>query len=136
MTSKKPSKSKPQANGFPKKDRCIFRYFDGCKMTTGDPLVIQRALLSYADLNLEADLKLMDAKLPQLQSEATTARDRVLAAVRSAFQVQPYADGKGLTELECFELLGTFGKFLTELKKNFTSLPTSLKPTPAVTPAP
>jgi hypothetical protein len=128
---RKPARPVKDALGFTTKQRLIFTYFDGVQTCSGDPLVLQRNLLAFPELSLEDDLKLMDAKLPQLKKEADEARKRVLDAVRHTFGIRPYREGEGLTELECFDLLYQFGAYLNDLKKKRGTSWTSSNPTPA-----
>jgi hypothetical protein len=102
---------------FTKKERSIYRFWNGEKNVGADPLVIQRRLASAPDCDWEADVKIL-----QLQTgESLSAFDRLAKAARHAFKVRDFEeiDGvqHGLLDSEIIELMVDFVAWMNELKK-------------------
>jgi hypothetical protein len=110
--------SGPAAVDYQPRERMIFRYFNGTKTTAGDPLRIQRELLSHPG-DLDTDVKLLFVSLPQAQPKVREAFERVVATVRRAFNLELFDGerGAGLTDQECVDLFSAFCNFIAELKK-------------------
>jgi hypothetical protein len=109
---------------FTKKERCIFKFWNGERNIGGDPLAIQRKLITFPDFNLEVDLKLLQLA----NEESLNAFDRLVRAARHAFKVKDFEvdeDGNesGLLDTEMIELIVDFGTFLTDVKKNIEPSP-------------
>ena len=106
----------------PKRD--IFTFHDGQRQRSADPLVIWRELDAHPEFRMDVHPALLDKGDPE-------AWKVCVDATRDAFDVFAFDefDGKGLTEAETIELLGTFASFMFDVKKN-TRLPlTSRAPT-------
>jgi hypothetical protein len=105
-------------------DRCIFRYFDGTRKRSIDPLDVQHTLTTRDNFDLDIDLKAAAGT----SKYAADALHRVIDAVRAAFHVPPYDAGPpetGLTGAECMTLLVNFSLFIEDLKKKLGISPTS-----------
>lgn len=108
--------------------RKIFRFNDGRKIRSADPIEVSIALAEHAKFLPE---HLEDARwgdVESLEIVATTACD--------VFGVQPLsADGKsGLTVGERLELLLAFDLYLMALKKNIGRSPTPRSSTESISP--
>ena len=125
---------------YSRRERVIYRYWDGTREVSADPIQLQRDLNAFPGLNLEADLAVMNIsperqmENPKIGKDADASAVKIAAAVRHAFHVEPYQDlgngkSKGLTETEVIELLANFGAFIGDLKKKLGIWPTSPKPT-------
>lgn len=104
--------------------RSIFRFWDGRRWRSADPLEVARKLYSVANFHPEETPELLKSEDPKVITETS---GQVAAAVQYAFSVKPLTSG-GLTETECIELLGTFQEYLGSLKKNIDMPPNSLPP--------
>lgn len=101
---------------FTKKERQIFRFYDGEKMVGRDPITIQTKLAtSHADW--EVDIALLRGGT----KESFEAYDRLVSGARNAFGVKAFdeVDGKesGLLDAEVMEILIDYVGFLDEVKK-------------------
>ena len=131
----KPKKPKPAESFAVPEDRLIFRCQVGRRELAYDPLAVHRRLLTEAGEDFLADCELMAtepppemAELPDVQAARLKAMGSVLTAIRAAFDLPNFADG-GLLDSECLYLFAQFGEFVAGLKKNTSTLPTSVKPT-------
>jgi hypothetical protein len=139
VRKKKHSRKVPSRNGtapgFSLRERAIYEYWNGERKVRADPDKLRRDLLAYPNLNLERDVALLkiESDSPEFPKEQAGALDRLLGAVRQAFDIKPFKDlghgTEGLTESECIDLFGDFGLWVGELKKKRGILPTSPTPT-------
>lgn len=102
----------------------IFRYWDGTKWSFADPIVVLR------NINDDPDFSYDKHWLAAVQGNVDDV-GVVAKAVYRAFPATPLvsgnADGKGLTEAECVNLLADFLYYCEEVKKN-TSQPQTTTP--------
>jgi hypothetical protein len=101
--------------------RGVFRFFDGRRWRTVDPLTTARAFLSHPKFDWDETPQLL--VVPRATEQLTTVQV-IDAAVREVFQIPPFAAG-GLTELECVDLLSKFRQYLGNVKKNGSLFPIS-----------
>lgn len=106
------------------RQRFIFRYWDGTRKRSADPLEIERGLVSLLGDGWREKLEELAKPLPpeligeeaeQMKKEKEELRSKVLYAIDSAFDVSSYKDGKGLTEVERFGTLAAFNRFCIDL---------------------
>lgn len=102
--------------------RGVFRFFDGRRWRTVDPLTAARAFLSHPKFDWDETPQLL--AVPRATEQLTTVQV-IDAAVREVFQIPAFAAG-GLTELECVDLLSKFRLYLGDVKKNGSLFPISL----------
>jgi|SRR6516162_2695069 len=112
-------------------ERGIYSYWNGNRdgaqhvIVSADPLVIYRLLVDYPEINWDVDPKLVNS----IKGD-TEAYNRILNAVRVAFNVRPIdAGGCGLSESQCYDLLNHFLAYFDTLKKKAEYSPTSPMPT-------
>lgn len=106
--------------------RAIFRYWDGSRDRSIDPMVPYRRLISHEEFNWETTPILIEQDDEKVSSEAL----RVTAlAVREAFEVPIHGASGGLTEWECLELLQAFVFSMMGLKKSTNRGVTLQEPT-------
>lgn len=106
---------------FGRKERGIFRFWDGRRWRTADPIPTWRALADDPEFLAETHLTLVDGG--DLESVGIVGR-----AVRRAFGVPEFNQG-GLTERQCVDLLESYYSFIDSLKKKQDTLSTSPSPT-------
>lgn len=99
--------------------RGIFRFWDGQRDRSEDPLEILRAVNNDSEFNPEVDPELMNAA-----DGDEEAMLRALRCVRRAFKVKEFSQG-GLLESETLDLLAQLYEFLASLKKSTSDFPTS-----------
>lgn len=121
---KKKPRTKPQ-----EANRQFYQYYNGEKLVLADPIKLYRKLLSYPDLNLDHDIKLISAAGDNPQG--IEALERLLKATRDIFQVKEYEE-KGLLDSEVMDLLVDFSNYMLSVKKNTNSTQTWQKPTEQV----
>ena len=94
-------------------DRMLFRFFDGVRERTVDPIPTYRAIRIDPEFDEESHIK-------EAESGNEDAWDTCLRAVQRAFNVKSYNGdtGEGLTQLEQMALLTRFYEFFADLKKN------------------
>lgn len=111
------------------RSRAIFRFHDGEKERSVDPLAIFRALRSLPDFDWETDAK-------GVERGDDDSIVRTLAAIRQTFGVKPFDADKltGLTDGETLNLLSEFVWYLESLKKNGSGPQTSPEPTDSMPP--
>jgi len=124
--------------------RQIFCYWDGKAYRFIDPMVAYRGLsddpeyvMDRTPAQLQAAIDLGNSDNIPAEGKAQIERDaldlmRIMAnACRRVFDVQPIdpKTGDGLTDSECVALLVAFGGYLSALKKNTSSPPTSPRST-------
>ncbi len=101
--------------------RNLFVYFDGKTWRTADPLVATREFMTFPGFDWDevvAQLEKVPA-LEQLHHIGNIAR-----VVRKVLSIPEHADG-GLTEIQCFDLFGSFRNMMGAVKKNGNLFPTS-----------
>ena len=113
------------------RNRAIFHYWDGSKYRTIDPMVAYRELDLHSEFDWETHPLLIDP--PEGESADTRLSVEAMGitadAVRTAFHVPLYEDGRGLTEGELVNLLTEYAEWMNALKKNTRPLPISPEPT-------
>ena len=103
--------------------RAIFRFWDGKRTRSVDPMKVWCLLLDDPAYLMDKHNVLIDAGDLEAQGIA-------IAAVRRAFGVTAYEQGKGgLTHTETLSLLLAFFLYLEELKKSTDPTPISPPPT-------
>jgi hypothetical protein len=111
------------------KRRRIYRFFDGKRWRSIDPMVPFRTLAQHERFDWE--------KTPQELAAAQQIGDKTLFfqsasntvdAIRQGFGLKPFDQG-GLTEFECVDLLLRFQEWLNVLKKNTSTPQISMEPT-------
>jgi hypothetical protein len=105
--------------------RQIFRYWDGQRLRSIDPIVATRGLLAVEGFDWRLDPKRIDRGDEE-------ALERTVAATREIFGVTGWIDdssGGGLTEQETLSLLISFALYLTALKKSGSRYPILPPPT-------
>ena len=113
---------------YPVKDRTIFRYWDGAKQRSADPLVLYKRVMEIGP-ELSIDIKVANS----VSKDAGKAYTSVVNKLRSIFEVTEYKEGEGgLTEMEVSVLFDEFMVYCGQIKKKAKSSPTSLKETSAV----
>lgn len=100
---------------FTKKERQIYRYYNGNKVVGCDPMLVQMKLAKYTDW--QTDIKLLQL----VNQESLAAYERLTGAARVAFNVKSFSeeDGEqsGLLDQEVMELLVDFSDFVKDIKK-------------------
>lgn len=107
------------------RQRQIFRYWDGQRLRSIDPVVATRALLGSADFDWSQDpLTIETGVTRDLRDQAIA---RTVSAVRQAFALPVPVDGaRGLVETEVIGLLVLFADYIRQQKKNGNCLLISL----------
>jgi hypothetical protein len=141
--------AKTDGDGFRPRERLIYRYFDGTRVVSADPLVLYQKVMDVAP-SIAADAAA--ARTPGF-SKGEQAYQSMLEAMRGIFGVTPFKDlgqGKyeGLTESEVTALYAHFWEYVEGVlpaeeglppeggvKKNSPPSPTSPEAT-SVSPAP
>jgi hypothetical protein len=113
---------KHKKSGYSKQERMIFEFWDGEKRRKVDPLVVQRALVSDKDFDLEIELKHIAASTPL----AVEAMENIIRGIRAAFKIKSLDDG-GLTDSECLAVMVQFGTWMGDVKKKLLPFQTSVK---------
>lgn len=112
--------------------RAIFRYWDGSRMRSIDPMIPYRILDSHETFDWETHPLLIDpdddSPKPDIKL-SVEAMEITADAVRTAFEIPKYDNGRGLTEGELIDVLTVFTVWMTALKKNIRPLPISPEPT-------
>jgi hypothetical protein len=117
---------------FNNRNRAIFRFWDGQRIRRIDPLLAYRRLDTHPEFDWSTHPEMIDGDDERLSSEATEITAR---AVCEVFGVRPFDGSRGLTEQECIGLLIQFVQYLTALKKNGNTSPTSVPSTESQPPA-
>jgi hypothetical protein len=111
-------------SGYTQGDRDIFPYWDGQRQRNGDPLAIDRLLLT--DPAFDAKLDPQISRVPTL--DGLKAAGRIVDATRKAFGIKPLEEG-GLTDAECLGLFCDFNLFVRDLEERSRPLASSPRPT-------
>lgn len=129
-------------------ERFLFRYRDGVRTKSCDPLAAERTLAAVLGddwrgvvrrLNDKPPMGLVGETADEWQAEAAKRRDRVLDAVCRAFSVERYTDPgdappRGLTEVELLGLLTGYTLYCVELVERarpFSTPRSRASPSPA-----
>jgi hypothetical protein len=104
---------------FTKRERCIYKYWNGTKTVACDPLAVHRRLLMFPEFDLETDMKLLQQVTNQ--RAMLEAFERLVKAARHAFKVAEFAEDDqgvqtGLEDSGVLELLFDFGQWMQDLK--------------------
>ncbi len=112
-------------------DPNAFVYEAGGQQLWGDPLELHLALTQA--LGNGANQVLKEARSTEEPATAATARLRLIASVRAAFQLPPYdpATRQGASAADCERILAEYLTFCGLQKKSTESAPTSPTPFPA-----
>lgn len=137
---------------FSTAERQIFTFHDGHKPRAADPVAVLRRLMSFPNLNLQADSQTFELLAGQLERKGDEAKEptklelkvqregieawgRILDATRHAFEVEAFhltdQGERGLTDGETLLLFKEFMDWFNGLKKNTVTtqtLPTSTAP--------
>ena len=105
--------------------RLIYRYWDGEKVITADPMVLYRRV-SDVGPELSVDIRVTNS----ISKGAGKAYTNVLKKVREIFSVKSLEEG-GLSETETLELLDHFLGYCDGVKKNSRSTLTTATETSA-----
>lgn len=124
-------------------ERCLFRYWDGVKNRSIDPVATYRKLWTSDDCRLMEDaatarnpLKEDGAALYPI-TDVYEAEDRLRTMTRQIFGVKEWQEGQpGLTVDETDELLNRFMEFCADLKKKRNPSPIVSAPSTSPEPAP
>lgn len=119
-------KKKDETELFTPKQRTIFRYWDGVKTRSVDPLVLYRKVMDIAP-ELSIDIKVANS----VSKDAGKAYSAVVDKLQKIFEVGSYEQG-GLTEMELSVLFDQFMLFCESIKKKSKPSPTSPSVTPEV----
>ena len=96
------------------KERLIYKYWNGEKIVSVDPMVIAEKIDQHS-ITLTVDAKVAFSMSP----DAPKAYQSMLNAIREIFGVKEFQEGKGgLTRLETMGLIDQFNTWVEELKKN------------------
>lgn len=104
-----------------KREREIFRFWDGKKTRAADPLEIWLALKNDPEFNYDTTPGFVDAG-------DTEAIKVTIGAIRRIFGVKTLEQG-GLTSQECLELLAVYFLYEESLKKSTSEPATPQSPT-------
>jgi hypothetical protein len=100
----------------------IFPYHDGERDRFGDPIAIYRKLVQSLGGDLQGWL---DRRWADNEQAAAMAWDKVLDAVRGAFEMKPFApDGSGATDQHCDDTIHAYLEWLEKKKLNTGPTPT------------
>lgn len=106
------------------RNRYVFYYWDGSRNRSADPLEIERGLVvtlgetwrsQLEDLAKPVHPDLIGEEAGIIRKQKEELRSKVLYAIDTAFDVQSYKDGQGMTEIERFGLLTGFNLFCRDL---------------------
>lgn len=105
---------------FTKKERSIYKYYNGEKMIGCDPMLVQMRLAKYTDWQNDIQL------LKMANQESLGAYDRLTSAAREAFNVKAFKEVEdvqtGLLDQEVMELMVDFVNFVAETKKKLEEM--------------
>lgn len=106
--------------------RRIFHFWDGRQWRRVDPVRIFKAINSvcpdFGDLLelIATDLRPLPAGAlaREMSTGKSEGEERLLVAIRQAFEVQPLDQRAGLTDRETLQLLTTFLLYMAQLAEN------------------
>lgn len=102
----------------PKKRR-LYKYFDGERKVTADPMVLFRRLMERST-ELSCDIQVYNSP----SKDRFKAREAMMDKVRWIFSLKKYEEG-GLEEEKCEELLDHFVNWCDKVKKKLRTSQTS-----------
>lgn len=110
--------------------REIFRYWDGSRERSIDPLVAFRRLDTHSVFDWESHPILIDQRESaeeMMREEGWKALEITVNAVHEVFDTKPYdeRDESGLPDAEAVGLLISFSDYLVSVKKNISGGPIS-----------
>lgn len=101
------------------KERLLYKYFDGMKTITADPMVLYRRLMEKGtDLSLDMQVA------SSMSKDRFKARVSMIEKIRFIFSIKSLEEG-GLTEAECENLIDHFVSWCENLKKKLNQSQTS-----------
>lgn len=124
-------------------DRRIFTFWDGERYRSIDPLPAWRAFQAAMGADPETALRslyrrpvpgMVGQLLERYHADKEAAAVKTAAAACAAFEVEPFADGRGLTEPERIALVREFVEFmigLAEYAAPFAKRPGPVSTSPA-----
>lgn len=111
--------SRSQTDIYKPGERLIYRYSNGQKTITADPLTLYKRVMDVGPY-LSIDMKVAQS----ISKDAGKAHNEMILRVRGIFNVEPLEKG-GLTELETLQLLDHFLEYCERIKKNSRQFVTS-----------
>lgn len=105
--------SKEDLGFYKPKERLIYKYFDGSKNMTADPMLLYRRLMEKSP-DLSIDIQVSNS----VSKDRNKARDSMLEKIRWIFSLRKFEE-EGLTEAECELLLEHFVNWCDDLKKKY-----------------
>ena len=117
-----------------KRRRELFKYFDGKRQRSIDPMRAYRALMGDPEFDWEThpvEMDNLDSEDEFARKMASDASDATLKAIRDVFDVREWDDRTetGLTEADTVAILIDFVAYLDAVKKNISGSLTSPQPT-------
>lgn len=107
-------------NLYKPKDRLIYRYYNGSKIVSIDPMDLYSRIMAEGT-DLDISLKLAGS----ISKDAPQGYKEAIERLRKLFEVKPYYDGEGLTDTELFDLFTHFLTYCNEIKKKVSPSATS-----------
>src|SRR5258708_39847256 len=102
-------------NFYRPSEQQIYRYFDGQKVVSSDPMILYKKLMEVGP-DLAVDIQVSESTLVK-NYESIAAQNKVQEKIRKIFNVKSFVDG-GLTEAKAGELLDHFLVYTEIVKKN------------------
>ncbi len=118
---------------FKRDDPFVFDYHDGSRWRSADPIEVERAMIAVLGDDWRSRVESMGTPInpdaigeiaDKMKADKEKLRSQVLYAIDTAFNVKPYRDGEGMTELKRLSLLVGFNLYcrdLIELARPFVS---------------
>lgn len=122
--------------------RAVFHYLDDKRERSADPLEIERAIVllmgedwrdKLASLSKPITPGVIGEDASNMREDREKLRSQFLYAIDTAFDVQGYRDGVGMTESERLGLLAGYNKYLLNLiveARNFRNARPRESPSP------
>jgi hypothetical protein len=132
----------------PDDKRLIFRFFDGTRNRAVDPIAVERILVHYltddwrktvASLDDTPPMELVGSESDKFWLDREQLRQKVYQVICAAFDVKPFRDDVGLTEIELRALLDGYAAFCNDLlvlASPFVNVQSRASPTTAILPPP
>lgn len=135
-----------------KANRYVFRYRDGTKTRSADPVEVERVLIEHLGEYWRKEVVKLSEPVPvgvvgmdavEARKVKNDLRVKILTAVNEAFGVKPFKDDAGMTEVERLGLLNGYMLFCIDLvraaspfaKPRSRASPSPENPPPSSTPA-